>query len=471
MGFTKIIAVILALVLAACTPAAGGDKTDGTKEAENSATNVKTSTNGGVTILSGGDLSGVTFTKPEGGSETASAVANGANDFAFRLSAALMKNRSGNAKTANDSFICSPYSVWLPLAALLNAASDEAKPALLSALGAADLTAEDVNTAAARMLYYLTGENINANVREYGGDDPSLTMVHPLQIANAVFVDKSLRLNPTFADIFARDYLGTGMSVDFSDPSAVDAVNNWASEQTKGLITDIVQEFDPATVAAIANAIYFSDRWDWEFDEDETKTDTFHAPSGDVTAHFMLREGEEQPYYEDENLQAMPLRFKTGGEMYILLPKDGDANALLASMTGEYFTKITGETERREGKLLLPRFDISGDAFDLKTALESLGVPLFDAETSPLSGLIEGMTADVFLQSAVQKAMISVDEKGTTAAAVTMMAAAGAALPLPTEPFSMICDKPFVFILCGFDRDADRGSQVLFTGVVNQPGV
>jgi serine protease inhibitor len=185
----------------------------------------------------------------------------------------------------------------------------------------------------------------------------------------------------------------------------------------------------------------------------------------------MLREGIEQLHYEDENLQAMPLWFKTGGVMYILLPKDGDANGLLASMTGEYFSAITHGTRMREGKLLLPRFKIDGDTFDLKTALESLGVPLFDAGTSPLPGLIDGMTMDVFLQNAVQKAMINVDEKGTTAAAVTVMDAVGAAMPLPNEPFSMICDKPFAFILCGYDRDADLNKQVLFTGVVNQPGV
>ena len=47
----------------------------------------------------------------------ASAVAYGANDFAFKLSAALVKNVN------DESFVCSPYSVWLPLAALVNAAN------------------------------------------------------------------------------------------------------------------------------------------------------------------------------------------------------------------------------------------------------------------------------------------------------------------------------------------------------------
>jgi len=74
----------------------------------------------------------------------------------------------------------------------------------------------------------------------------------------------------------------------------------------------------------------------------------------------------------------------------------------------------------------------------------------------------------VWLSSAVHKAVIEVDEKGTTAAAVTVMAVeAGAAMPEPTESFEMNCNKPFVFVLYG--NTYDGGNQILFTGIVNQP--
>jgi transposase-like protein len=75
----------------------------------------------------------------------------------------------------------------------------------------------------------------------------------------------------------------------------------------------------------------------------------------------------------------------------------------------------------------------------------------------------------VGLSSAVQKAVIKVDEKGTTAAAVTVMAGATSAGPDDEEkkPFTLICDKPFVFVLYG--GTVDGGSQVLFTGLVNKP--
>ncbi|MDR0937358.1 MAG: hypothetical protein LBM98_11830 [Oscillospiraceae bacterium] len=378
------------------------------------------------------------------------AVAKGANDFAFRLSSALVKNAE------NANFICSPFSVWLPLAALSNAIDKKNKPELLDALGAAGQSVDDVNNAASRMLYDLT----NADNRR--------TDNNPLKIANAVFVDKKETLKLPFAQTFADYFRGNFQKVDFSSRKAVDAVNKWASDNTDGLIQNIIENFNEDTVAAIANAIYFSDRWAWEFNPGDTKEDAFHSPEGDSRAFYMSRDSEKQVYYEDEKLQAISMNFKTNGGLYILLPKEESAVEILTSMTSGYFDEIINGGDYAEGKLLLPRFEIESGAVQLKDSLTALGIPLFDAENPVINGLIEN--DPLFISSAVQKSVINVDEKGTTAAAVTVIAMdVGAALaPEPEQvPFEMICDKPFVFILYG--ETYDGGRQVLFTGVVNQP--
>jgi len=373
--------------------------------------------------------------------------AEGANDFAFRLSKALLQD------TGKGNFISSPLSVWLPLAALVNATNAAHKPALLSALGAAGFSAEQINEAAAQMLSELSNERMRA----YDKDAHN-----PLQIANAVFVGKGMKLRRGFAKPFGDSFRGSAQAVDFASSGAVKAVNDWASKHTKGLIREIVQEFDPQTVAAIANAIYFSDRWDWEFNPEQTKKDIFHGTNGDSDAFFMTREGNNQTYYEDEKLQAMPLSFQTGGALYILLPKDGDAVSLLSDMTPGYFWEIQNDSISATGRLLLPRFKLDSGTMDLVGSLTALGVPLFDRRSAPLTGGLVEQDIPVWLSGAVQKAVIEVDEKGTTAAAVTVLMMAGSAMPQPTEPFSMVCDKPFVFVLCG------SGRQILFTGVVNQ---
>ena len=388
---------------------------------------------------------------------SAQTVAGGANDFAFRLSATLLADEPGSG-----NFICSPYSVWLPLAALVNATNETHKENLRSALSATGISDADINSTASRMLYDLTKQSEKQFSEEY-----DIPFYDPLKITNAVFIGKNVTLKKDFAQTFLDYYRGDAITVDFSNKKAVDAVNAWASENTEGLISEIVREFDPGTVAAIANAIYFSDRWEWEFNPDQTVEDVFHSPSGDTAAFFMKREGDTQVYYEDDNIQAMPLRFKTGGGMYIILPKDGDAIGLLSSMTSAYLDGILESTISASGKLLLPRFSIESDIMNLKDALVALGVPLFDASTAPLTGGLVEEDIPLWISDAVQKAVIEVDEKGTTAAAVTVMPADGASPPQPTEPFEMICDIPFVFVL--YSHTYDGGFQVLFTGVVNQP--
>ena len=385
-------------------------------------------------------------------SPSVQAAAKGANDFAFKLSGVLAK------EAGNKNLVSSPYSVWLPLAALANATSGESRTKLLTALNASGISVEDLNNAASRMLYDLTKER----EKEYGEN-----YNNPLKIANALFVGNNVTPNKTFAQVFMDYYRGSVMKVDFGSKEAVDAVNNWASDNTEGLINNIVNEFDPETVAAIANAIYFSDRWEREFNVSETREDAFHSPNGETKAFYMLREGDGQAYYEDDYLQAMPLRFASGGGLYILLPKDGDATSLLSSLTSEYFEEIRSDSIRATGKLLLPRFNIDGDILKLTDTLKALGVPLFDEALAPLTGGLLEESLPVWLSDAAHKAVIKVDEKGTTAAAVTVMTAAGTSMPQPTEPFVMNCNKPFVFVL--YSDTYDAGTQVLFTGMVNEP--
>ena len=385
---------------------------------------------------------------------TAIQVAHGANDFAFRLSAALAPD------IGHDNFVMSPYSVWMPLAALLNATDEAHRPALLEALGAGGITVAEVNQATSRMLFDLTSER----ARQMQIDDALQN--NPMHIANAIFVNHSHTLRNEFAQTFADYFRGEMIQVDFLDPQAVDEVNLWVSDNTHGLIPEIIQEFGPTTVAAIANAIFFSDTWASQFDPTLTQRDVFHSPTEESYAYFMEMELPLASYFEDQRVQAIDLSFMGGGGMTIILPKDGNAVGLLASMTSEYFNRIHDYAVLAEGKLLLPRFSIESTLDNLDDSLVALGVPLFDSESAPLTGLFEE-SLPAWIDEAIQIAMINVDEEGATAAAVTIMNMYGSSRMEAETTFEMICNRPFVFILHSFT--VDGGRQVLFTGVVNQP--
>ena len=372
------------------------------------------------------------------------------NDFAFRLAAALLQHSD-----ADENFVLSPYSVWLPLAALVNATQEQYRPVLLQALGVAGMPVPQLNEDTARTLGFLTRRSPIGN----GEYNPS-----PLQIANAVFVHDDLTLLPAFAEMFAQYFNGEALSTDFNNPvQAAAFINQWISDNTHGLIDRVITPnmFDNDTIAVIANAIYFSARWQAQFDPAHTELGTFTAPGGETEAYFMHLESWFDAYYANDYLQAVNLPFNSGGGMMIMLPRNGNATGLLSGMTADEFTRIQDNAARAEGTLQLPRFRIENTLDRLTDALIALGVPLFGGE--PLTGGLIAEDLPMWLNSALQAAMIDVDEQGTTAAAVTIMTAFGSAAPQqPDDIFEMICNMPFVFML-------HQQGQVLFTGVVNQP--
>jgi serpin B len=187
------------------------------------------------------------------------------NDFAFRLASVLAQG------VGNENMVFSPFSVWLPLAALTEAADQRYRREQMESIGVYGMGSEELKHSAERLLSRLTGE---------GGT---------LRIANAVFVDNGAAINRTFADMFGKYFGGEVMNVDFTSQSAVERVNKWASDNTDGLINNIIGQFDPNTVAAIANAIYFTDDWQTKFQEAATRRDTFHSPVGETAAYFMPR--------------------------------------------------------------------------------------------------------------------------------------------------------------------------------------
>lgn len=381
---------------------------------------------------------------------------DGANGFAFRFTKAILAE-----KAEGDNLIVSPYSVWLPLAALTNAAEEGAREQLLSVLGEAGMDGKAFNDSVKTAISELTCQEQAAWMRENGMDFES-----PLKIANALFVDESSQTNRKFEEIFEDSFSGRLFEVDFSDDAAAEKVNAWAKEQTNGKIDHIIDSFDPQTVAAIANAIYFSDAWSNQFSESQTKEDVFYGAKTDEQVPFMNKEFTEMPYYEDDSMQAACLSTASGGQMILLLPKEGkSAEEILADMTSEQFNKIQGG-EYGTVQLSLPKFKLESDVFSVKEAMEFLGVPLTDAGNPCVSGLVENET--LYISDAVQKAMIEVDEEGMTAAAVTVMALERACLPIEQEPVEMRCDRPFAFLLTAYG--GAEGQQVLFAGVMNQIG-
>lgn len=375
------------------------------------------------------------------------------NGFALRFTEALLKQ-----KQEGENLIASPYSAWLPLAALVNGCSGATQEQLLKVIGEAGIDVETLNQTVKAVNAGLSQEERRKSYEEYGE-----TFESPLKIANALFVQKDAAVNQTFEQLFSDNYDGKLFSVDFSDSSAANAINSWASEKTDGKIVEIVDSFDADTVAAIANALYFSDSWSSPFLEENTTEGTFHGAKQDENAEFMNQKLSDGIYYEDETMQAIVLWTTSGEQMVLCLPKDGySAEEVLQSLTTEKLQKISG-ADYRCVQLSLPKFKLESNVFSIKEALEAMGIPLMQATDAALTEVLDNEA--LYISSALQSAMVEVDENGLTAAAVTAMGLEKMALMPETDPIELTFDSPFAFVLTGNGEDA--GDQILFTGVVN----
>ncbi|KAL6744526.1 hypothetical protein Aduo_017451 [Ancylostoma duodenale] len=91
----------------------------------------------------------------------------------------------------------------------------------------------------------------------------------------------------------------------------------------------------------------------------------------------------------------------------------------------------------------IPKMKIETD-FDLKKALIAMGVTEMFASSANLRGIAK--SPPLLVSNAVHKAIIEVDQRGTTAAAATVLGMV-AVSAIQNQPRSFVADHPFIFIL------------------------
>ena len=120
-------------------------------------------------------------------------------------------------------------------------------------------------------------------------------------------------------------------------------------------------------------------------------------------------------------------------------------------------TAVGAGLQKRDLSLALPRWNVATD-LDLGVALRHLGL------TAPFQpdADFSGISAGLFVQQAVHRATITVDEWGTEAAAVTGLAF-GSAGKIP-PPLRVDVNRPFAFAIVHTATGAP-----LFLGQVTDP--
>ena len=353
----------------------------------------------------------------------------------------------------NENLFVSPLSVSMALSMLYNGARGETQQEIAQALAYQDLSLEAINQ----------GQLILRKRLQHSGKGVEV------RLANALWGKEGFSFQSEFLTHSKRFYDGRLESLPFESQSAVDRINQWASDNTKGLIPEVVKKIDPQTILLLMNAIYFKGSWSTPFEVSQTQDLPFYKTDNSSSPQPMMARYGEWRYAELENTQIVSLPYgNKRTEMLVFLPQKGQALASwAASLNAERWAHIQNALRSRDGRVTLPKFEIK-KTLDLKEALKRLGmVNAFSESEANLDGLLAdpAQSNDLrpFVGDVKQDTFIEVNEEGTEAAAVTSVAVFGYTSASPA-PFEMIMDRPFVYVI--YDRDTES---LLFMGAFNTP--
>lgn len=339
--------------------------------------------------------------------------------------------------------VCSPLNVYMALAMLAETTDGDTRQEILAALGSDD--PEDLRTQA------------KAVWRSVYRQDGAVNSV----LANSLWLNEGSSFRQETVDLLADNYYASVYRGEMGSDGLNQALQDWLDGQTGGLLKNATKSarFSPDTVLALASTVYFQSKWKEEFSKSKTQEDIFHGLSGDTSVDFLRSDGAGQ-YYWGEDFAAYGKRLESGGTMWFFLPDEGVTPEDL--LAGEAVFTLAADSDRWENQTRLivhvsiPKFDIFQQQ-TLTDALETMGISkVFDlgqADFSPISD------NDLYLSQADHAARLIIDEEGVTAAAYTLMEAAGAARP-PEEEVDFRLDRPFLTMV------TSRDGLLLFAGIV-----
>jgi serpin B len=373
--------------------------------------------------------------------ETEKLVVQSSNDFGLKLFKKIVQ-----AEGDSNIFI-SPLSVSMALGMTLNGAAGTTYDAMQSTLGWQSLSEEEINNSYRNIINLLIAL------------DPKIVF----EIANSIWYRQNFQVEQDFIDLNKVFFNAEVTALDFSQPSAVEIINDWVNQKTHGKIEKIIERIEASVVMFLINAIYFKGAWSFEFDEQLTYDDNFNLPDGSSKLCRMMNQKWEHYYFNNDDFQAIDLPYGDGNfRMTVFLPKHGmDIDVVINSFTSANWNQWTSSFEKDSVNIFLPKFKIEYK-IKLNDVLSELGMRIaFNASEANFTRIRK--SGGLWIDKVLHKTFVEVNEEGTEAAAVTVVVIR----ELSTggeEEIVMRVDRPFVFTL----REATSNT-ILFMGKIVDP--
>ncbi len=362
-------------------------------------------------------------------------------NFSFRLFKTIVRSED-----VDKNIFISPLSVSFALGMTMNGADGETYEAIQNCLQLQNLSEDQINHAYHDLINELTV--LDDKVR--------------FDIANSIWYRQGFSILPTFLEKNQK-YFNAEINPAAFDEGTVKRINDWVADKTQGKINQIIDRIDRAAVLFLLNAIYFKADWRYQFDEEKTRDDHFTTPDNRRVTCKMMSVSENFGYFEDEQLQAVSLPY--GNSSYgitIFLPRaEKELSQLINKFDGQQWEYYQSGLSKDTVVLNMPRFKLEYE-LKMNDVLSGLGMAVaFNPEQADFSRI--NKDRELFLSQVRHKTFVQVDEKGTEAAAVTIVETRTTSVD-DSEIKYVQLNRPFFFVI--HERSSDA---ILFMGKIVEP--
>ena len=335
-------------------------------------------------------------------------------------------------KQAGNNVLFSPFSLDVALGMFANAMDGNTLTQLLKTMNLEGFTVDDLND------YYQT---MLKGIKE--ADDQVV-----FSSANSFW--HHLWFSPI--ESYANKLKSYDANVYAINPGnaeeAAKAINDWVSDKTKGKIpTIITKEQMREFIWALINAIYYKGGWKYEFAEGMTINHPFTTESGETKQIDTMRMTNSFPHQSYDGYGVARLPYNDGAfDFFVVLP---DKNVDINKVIDKFQFEDLLVSDYHKLNVEMPKFEVENTNSELLDYLNQLNpnITFSGKEIHMLNFDASGheLEDDPGLEI-IQKTYMKVDEKGTEAAAVTMIANHTSSGIDHTEPIiDFHMDRPFIY--------------------------
>ena len=299
-----------------------------------------------------------------------------------------------------------------------------------------------------------------------------------IKIANALFIRNKYQniIEQKYISTIKNNYNGEILYDDFNSPKVI---NDWVNLHTDKMIPKILDNISNDFVLGLANAIAIDVQWEYPFECEVTTKETFTKNDNQKIDTEMMHNSytdSNVSYFENDKSKGIiiPYQKDTNLEFIGILPND--INKYLFNLTADDLLNIDNNKKSASNELhinlSLPRFSYNFDLSTFKNILIKLGIKdIFNQSNANLTNiitkenLIKNYLDNIYVDEAIHKSYINLNEKGTKAAAVTYFGVKANAMPMPSyDTIDINFNKSFIYMI----REKTT-KEILFFGVVNTP--